>query len=137
MLTAPRDKPPEGSGFRRRLLAQSFGSRMKAAAFHLIVVVAIVRLWGDSQAEDPEWARLLASIPADMAAILDLTNWDSEGTLPPQFQRLTTRTPPIRWIVSPKWGETLKRRAWTGPTSTSGKAQAASCSRRASRGAER
>jgi hypothetical protein len=69
-----------------------------------------VRFWGGFTAtDDNDLARLLASLPRDRPVTFDLTNWDSEGTLPPQFQQLITGMPRLKWIVSPKWAGTLSR----------------------------
>jgi hypothetical protein len=72
----------------------------------------VVRFWGRFTAgDDSNLARLLSIAPRDRPVTLDLTNWDSEGTLPVRFQRLITSMPraKFRWIVSPQWAGTLTR----------------------------
>ena len=65
-----------------------------------------VRFWGFGA---NDLARLLSSLPTERAVILDLTNWDSYGTLPPEFQQLIRRPAGVKWIVSSKWAGSLIR----------------------------
>jgi len=69
-----------------------------------------VRFWGSfSVSHHKELAGFLASLPQGKPVALNLTNWDSEGTLPLPFQDLRFSGRQVRWIVPSKWAGSLTR----------------------------